>query len=373
MTDNLDDLVDDVDGFQQAFQDVGTLLGLVQFKLGPAHHDLMAELDEIGNQVLQRKRLRTALHQGHVVDGKAGLESGIFEQGIQHHVRVAPLLDAEHHADTLTGGLIINVSNAFETLVLDHLADLLNHLFLVHHVRDFRHHDGLTSVVGHLDFRLGTDHHAAAARFVGFLDTGNTADDTARREIRSLDVLHQTVRIDIGIVDIGADGVAALSEVVGCHVGGHTHRNTGRAVQQQQRSLGGEHRRLFDGIVEVQGEIYRILVQVSENILGNLLQFGFRITHGRHGVSVHRTEVTLAIDQAITLVPVLGETSHGVVHAGIAVRVEFTQHLTDDTGALLGLARKTQAQAVHAEQHPSLDGFQAVPHIRQRTGNDDRH
>ena len=53
--------------------------------------------------------------------------------------------------------------------------------------------------------------------------------------------------------------------------------------------------------------------------------------------------------------------------------MELTEHLSHDTGGLLGLAAEVQAQAVHAEKHAALYGFEAVPGVREGAGHDHGH
>ena len=55
------------------------------------------------------------------------------------------------------------------------------------------------------------------------------------------------------------------------------------------------------------------------------------------------------------------------------MRVELTEHLTHDTGRLLGLSAIVQAQSVHAEEHAALYRLQAVPGIREGAGHDHGH
>ena len=369
----MDNLVDDVHRFQQAFQDVGALLGLLQFEPGAADHHLVAEFHKVADDFLQAEGAGTSLHQGHVVEGEAALQGAVLEQEVQDHTGVGALLEADDHAGFSAGAFVVDVGDALHLLLVGQLGDLLDHLPLVHHIGDFRDHDGFTALVVYFNFCLGTDDHAAAAGFVGFLDAGLAHDDAAGGEIRSLDVLHQLIRGNLRVVDVGADGVAALSQVVGSHVGGHTYGNAGSAVEQQQRGLGGQDGGLFEGVVEVEGHIHRVLVHIGQNILCHLLEFGLRVTHGCRGVSVHGAEVTLALDHRVSLVPFLAQTHHGVVHAGVSVRVELTHHFTYDTGALLGLAGIAQAHVVHTEQDTALDGFEAVSHIRKGAGHNHGH
>lgn len=87
--------------FSEAFQNVRPLLGLLQFELGPADDDIVAELDEVGDHFLKRQRPRAALDKGDIVEREAGLKLGVLEQGVEHDVGVAALLDPYDDADTL--------------------------------------------------------------------------------------------------------------------------------------------------------------------------------------------------------------------------------------------------------------------------------
>ena len=158
-----------------------------------------------------------------------------------------------------------------------------------------------------------------------------------------------------------------------CHVGGHTDGDAGGSVEQEERGLGGEHCRLRNGIVEIELEIDRILVEVRKHVLGDPFKLGLGVSHGSHRVAVHGSEIALSEDEGITLVPVLGKSRHGVVDAGVAVGVEFAQHLTDDPGGFLSLSGIAQAEAVHSEKHAPLHGFESVPDIGKGAGYDDGH
>ena len=309
------DLVDDVYGLEEAFQDVGTLQGLVQLELGAAHDHFVAELHEIAYHLLQGEGAGTALDQGHVVDGETGLKGGVFEEHVEHHVGVGAHLQGYFDAYALAVGEFKQVGYAFDLLVADKLADVGDHVFLVHHVGNFGHHDGLAAVVGHFDFGLGTHHHPAAAGVVG-VDYALAAHyDAACREVGALDVLHQFLGGDVGIVDVGADGVADFSQVVGRHVRGHTHGDAAGTVEHEQRELGGEHGGLIQGIVEVGSHVDGVLVEVGENVFRHFGKLGLSVSHGRHRVAVHGAEVALAEHQGVALVPGLGEARHCVIDA----------------------------------------------------------
>ena len=73
---------------------------------------------------------------------------------------------------------------------------------------------------------LATEDDASPTRLKRLTHTFVAIDDAGGREIRGLDVLHQLLRGDFTVVDIGNNAVDAFAEVMGSHVGGHTHGDT---------------------------------------------------------------------------------------------------------------------------------------------------
>ena len=183
--------------------------------------------------------------------------------------------------------------------------------------------------------------------------------------------MHQPVCVDFRIVNVCANGIATFSEVMRSHVGSHTDSDTRRSVQQKKRSLGRQHCRLRNRVIEVKLEIYGILFHVPEDIVSQFLQFGLGVSHGSDRVTVHGTEVTLTEYERISLVPVLCQTSHRVINAGVSMRVELAKHLTDNSGRLLSRSCIIQAKAFHSEKHTSLHRFQTISRIRKRTRHND--
>ena len=163
-------------------------------------------------------------------------------------------------------------------------------------------------------------------------------DDTARREIRPLYIMHQFVCGDFRVVYIRTDGIAGLAEIVRSHIGRHTDRNTRRTVQQQKRSLGRQYCRLLKGIIEVVLEIDGILVDISHHFFRKLLEFRLRVTHGCRRVSVHGSEVSLTEYERISHAPRLGHPDHGIIHAAVTVRMVLTENFTDYPGRFLRLS-----------------------------------
>ena len=313
-------------------------LGLLQLEAGAAHHDLVAEIHEHGYHLLEGQGSGTAVHESHVVDREAALESGVLEEHVQHHVRVRILLEQELYAYSVTVGEVAYLGYALNLLVARHLPYTGLELGLVDHIGNLGHDYGLTSAGKLLYFGLGAQDYPAPAGAVGVHDALAAYYNAAGGEIRALDVLHKPGGVDVRVVDESANRVTALAEIVRGHVGGHSDGDARRTVEQQQRRLRGQHRGLLEGVVEIERHVDGVLVNVGQDLGGKLLQLGLGISHGRNGIAVHRAEITLSVYQRISLVPVLGETCHRVVHAGVSVGMELTKHLTHDTGGLLRLS-----------------------------------
>ena len=372
--DDAHDLVDVVLRDQQTLHDVQTLLGLALVEARAAHDDVVAVLDEVFDQVAHRQHLRPAVDQRDVVHGERRLQRRVLEQRVQHHARNGVVLQDNDDPQAVAVRLVVDVGDAVDLLVVDHVGDLLDHLGLVDHVGNLRDDDALAAAGRMLDVGLGAHHHAAAARQHRLLHSLVAVDDTARGEIGPLDVVQQLLARDLRVVDIGAAGVDHLRKVVRSHVRGHTDGDTAGAVDDQQRDFRGQDRGFGNRVVEVQRPVDRLLVDVGHHFVRDFLHAGLGVTHGGRRVAVHRTEVTLSVDQRVAHRPVLRQADHRVVDRRVAVGVELTEHVADDTGGLtcgfVGVEVKLRA---HIVEDAAVHGLHAVAHVRQRTRHDDRH
>ena len=372
--DDVHDLVDVVLGDQKSQHDMEPLLGLALVEARAAYHHVVAVLDEVVDQVAHRQQLRTPVDQGDIVHRKRRLQRRVLEERVEHHARHGVMLEDDDDAQSVAVRLVVDVGDALDLLLVDHVGDLLDHLGLVDHVGNLRDDDALAARGGMFDLGLRAHHHAAAAREHRLPDAFVSVDDAARREVGALDVAEQLLARDVGVVDIGAAGVDHLAQVVRGHVGRHADGNTARAVDQQQRNLRGEDRGFGNRIVEVERPVDRLLVDVGHHLVGDFLHTGLGVTHGGRRVAVHRTEVALAVHERVAHRPVLSQTHHGVVDRRVAVGVELTEHVADDTCRLTRGSVRIEIQlGAHVVEDTAMHGLQTVPHIGKRTRYDDRH
>ncbi len=208
---------------------------------------------------------------------------------------------------------------------------------------------------------------------VGLLDAAGAVDDAARGKIGTRHVVHQIAVVQLGVVDERAGGVHHLRQIVRRNVGGHTHRDSGGAVDHQGRHLGGQHDRLGHGFIVIGLKVDRLLVQIFEHLVRDLRHAHFGVAHGRGRVAVHRSEVALAVDQGVAHGKVLGHAHDGVVHGHVAVGVVFTNHVTDDARRFFVRLVVVVSEFAHREKHAAMNRFEAIAHVGQRAPDDHAH
>ncbi len=300
-------------------------------------------------------------------------------------VGVALELDVDAHAVAV--GLVAQVADPVDPLVLDQLGDLLEEARLVDLVRELGHDDRRPVALDLLERDLGAHHDPAAAVGVHLADRVDrlplagqrvalaleAVDRAAGREVGAVDELAQVVGGEFGIVDHGDRRVDDLAEVVRRDVGRHPDRDAGRAVDEQVGELGRQDRRLLLRPVVVVDEVDRVLVDVGEHLAGDRGQPRLRVAHGGRRVAIDRPEVALAVDERIAHREVLGEADERVVQRAVAVRVVLAHHLADDRRALAVRAGGRQPHLAHRVQDPAVDRLEPVAHVGQGARHDDAH
>src|SRR5207237_3420515 len=105
---------------------------------------------------------------------------------------------------------------------------------------------------------------------------------------------HELCDRGVRVVDQDRDRVDQLAQVVGRDLGGHAHGDAVRAVEQQVGQPGGQYDRLLVAAVEVVDKGHRGLVDIGQELLGQLGQAHLGITHRGGVVVVDGAKVALA-------------------------------------------------------------------------------
>src|SRR5206468_12589681 len=151
---------------------------LAQHEHGSAWYDLAAMLEEDLDQVLQVAQLRLVVDQRHHVDAEGVLQLRLLVQVVQHHLGHFAALQFDDDAHARLVGLVLDVADAFELLLVNQLGHALEQVLLIYLVRDLVDDDRLAlATVDVFEVALRTHHDLAAA--------GTVAVAHAREAIRS--------------------------------------------------------------------------------------------------------------------------------------------------------------------------------------------
>ena len=299
------------------------LLGFLEFEFRTTSHYIHTVLDEVTDELLEVQEHRTTFHKGNAVYCKARLQRGELIQLIEHYLCVSVTLHVNHNTD-IAFGVILNIGDTFDLLLVSQLSNRFHQLVLHYAVRQLGDHNTLPSVIIGLDVRIRTNHHASATGLISVFDALIAVDSTACREIRSFHVLHQLLYSNIlnrrivhtrfYIINVRATTVNHLAQVMRWHVRCHTNCNTAGSVHQQVRETARQNGRLFQRVVEVILHIYGVLLDIAKHLFCQLRQTSLGITHSSCAITIDRTEVTLTIYEAITHCPRLCHTNQGTVN-----------------------------------------------------------
>src|SRR5262245_56854317 len=197
--DQLDDLVDDVDGLLEALQDVRAAPGLLQLVHRAVAHDFAAEGDEFVERLGQVEDLRLAVDDREVDHPERDLHLRHLVELVQDDLRDGVAFEFDDDADLLLRGrfavaLVADLRNALYLLVVDQVGDLFDQLRLVDLERDLGDDDGV-ALLGAAPDAVDRDprpklHHAAPG-LVSLLDAFTAVNESPGGKIRPRDHLYQ--------------------------------------------------------------------------------------------------------------------------------------------------------------------------------------
>ena len=347
-----------------------------QPELGAPGDDFLLVVDVVAQQRLEAERARRPADERDDVRAERRLQRRVLVELVEHDLRhlAALQLDPDPHAAAV--GLVGDVADAGDDLLVHELGDLREHAVvtaLAHLVGQLRDDDRVVAALLGLDVRDRPHADAPAPGLVGVADSGEAHDHAARREVGALDVLHQLVGRDGGVVDQRDRAGDDLAQVVRRDVRRHADRDAGRAVREQVREARRHDRRHLVLLVVVRLEVDDVLIEVAQHLDRDRREPALRIAHGRSGIAVDVAEVALRIDQRIARRERLAQAHQRVVDRRVAVRVIFAHAITDDAGALDVRPVGLQAEVLHGEEHAPVHGLQAVADVGEGAADDHAH
>ena len=297
----------------------------------------------------------------------------MFEQVIEHHLGISVAFDFNHQPHAAPVRLVADIGNIRDFFIAYQRHNAFNQRSFIHLVRNGGYHNGFAAVFALFNFRRGLYFHAAMAGFKILVNAFGAADNGSRREIGPFDDFHHLFGGNIRVLDIRDNSVAHFAQIMGGNVGGHTHGNTGRTVDEQSRQFGRQYRRFHQRTVVVGNHFNGVFIQIAQHFFGNALQAAFGITHSGGGIAVNGTEVALSVNKRLAQGEILHHAYQRIVNGSVAVRMIFTQHIAYHTGGFFVRFIVFQTHFVHGIQHAAVHGFKAVAHIGQGAPDDYAH
>ena len=141
--DDLDDEVEVREREREAAQQVRPLLGLLQVELRAPDDDRLAVVDEVPQQVVQGQDARLVVDDREEDDAEGRLHRRQRVELVQDDLGVLAALQLDDDPHAVAVGLVAQVGDPLDLLVVDELGDALDQLGLVDLVGDLRDDDRL--------------------------------------------------------------------------------------------------------------------------------------------------------------------------------------------------------------------------------------
>ncbi len=324
-----------------------------QVNRAPPHH-VHAVVDEVLERLHQPHLFRLAIHHGQENHAEAFLHLRVLEQLVQDDLRLGAALQLHHNAHAVAARFVAHVGDIVDDLVIYQLRNALHDLGFVHLVGNFPHDDRLASLVQVFNRGFGAHHKLAPAMRIGSFNPAAPVDVRSGGEVRAFHDLENFFERRGRSVHQCDGRFNDFREVVGRNVCRHAHGNAVRSIHQQIRNPRRKDRRLDCRFVIVRREVHRLFVDVLHQRAGDPLQAAFRITHRRRRVVVHRSKISLPVNQRIAQRKILRHAHQRVINRRVAVRMVEAHGLSHYLGALGVLLVVLQAHLLHGVEHTPM-------------------
>eukprot|EP00963_Diacronema_lutheri_P009217 scaffold826_cov335-Pavlova_lutheri.AAC.11 len=349
-----------------------------QFVDGAFLDHFASEVQKDGEELLQTHAAWLGTIQCYHVQIELFLQVGVLVKSVEDDIYVCVLFEFYDHPYPASIGFVPDVADAFDDAFVDDFRDLLHQqrlVCLVGHLADDECSFGAASGCDLL-FQIDdpTHGHGTVSCGVGVSQPLRIEQEPPGREVWCRYVLHETSEGDLWVLDECQQGIGDFGDVVRWDGGGHSDRDATAPVDQQLRQFCGKYGGFHVGAVEVLCELHGLASQVIQHgFVGKLGQPALGVSHGCGGITIQGSEVSVSIHEGFVEAETLRQSHECIVHGGIAVWMELSQHFSDDSRTLSEGFVGRKSEFVHGEEDPPVHGFESVPRIRQRSSHDHRH
>ena len=373
VSDDFDYLVNKIKRNLQALENVSSVTGFFEVKISTTANNLSLKFNIALEHFLEWKNFRLAVNDRKHNCTEGCLQLCVWEQLVKNNLRWGISLDVNFNVHTLTVGMILDIWNTLNSLILYEVGNVFNKSCFVDLVRKLRNDNFISAVFSFDNFSLGSYGDFSSTCCIGGTNTASAHDNTACRKVGSGHTLHNLCKLGIGIVNESTNCVNCFTEVMRRNFGCHTNGNTAWTVYEKVWKTAWKNSRFFKTVIIVWHKVNRVFLDIREHFKRNFTHSCLCITVSSRRITVHRTEVTVTVNKHISHGKILCKTNHCVINRGVTVRVIRTKHLTYRIGTLVVRLWRIKTDLIHCIEYSSVNRFQTVSDIGQRTGNNNAH
>src|SRR3989344_3601937 len=141
------------------------------------------------------------------------------------------------------------------------------------------------------------------------------------------------------------------------YISRHADSDADGSIEKQIGKFCRKDFRLLLSAIIVRLPINCFFINIYQQFLGNLSQPRFGIAIGGGRIAVNGAEVALSVNERVAERKILRHANQGVVNGSVAMRMVFSQRVTDDIGAFSEFSAMSQAIFPHRPKNAALDGL----------------
>ena len=153
------------------------------------------------------------------------------------------------------------------------------------------------------------------------------------------------------------DGINRFTKIMWWNIGRHPDSNPCRPINQKVRETCRKYNRFTFCTIIVIDKIDCFFVNIAQHFKRNLAHPCFGITHGSGAVTVHRTEVTMTVNEHVAVTPPLCHPNHRFINGRITMWVIFTHNITGNTGRFFMCFIRCHTQLIHTIKNTAMYRF----------------
>ncbi len=226
----------------------------------------------------------------------------------------SPRFELDDDADSVAIAFVAYVGYPLDTFVGDQFGDFLDQAGFIDLIGNLCDDDDVAILALPFDNSPGPHRDLPAAGLVCLQDSGPAINETRGWKIRTWNPLVNFGKAGIGFFDQVDHGLAHFHQVVRRHVGRHADGDPARSIYQKIGRTTRKKGRFQSIFIVVRNEVDGVFIDVFEKGFGKRRQARFGVTHGGWRIAVYRTEITLTIDQRITVGKILRHADQRVVN-----------------------------------------------------------